>query len=138
MREEQKTQVEKVLAELAVSTKPVIQVLNKVDLVAPQELAHLSGDREAIPVSSLQHRESTRQKSQLWRNDHKKMRPYSTEHEQCSNYCYIAVADSVICALLQVFFALSIVGRSAEVSNRPVTHELVGSVAGRRARAGQS
>jgi GTP-binding protein HflX len=55
MREEQKTQVEKVLAELAVSTKPVIQVLNKVDLVAPQELAHLSSDREAIPVSSLQH-----------------------------------------------------------------------------------
>jgi GTPase len=55
MREEQKTQVEKVLAELAVSTKPVIQVLNKVDLVAPQELAHLYSDREAIPVSSLQH-----------------------------------------------------------------------------------
>ena len=51
MREEQKTQVEKVLAELAVSTKPVIQVLNKVDLVPPQELAHLSSDREAIPVS---------------------------------------------------------------------------------------
>jgi GTP-binding protein HflX len=55
MREEQKTQVEKVLVELAVSTKPVIQVLNKVDLVPPQELAHLSRDREAIPVSSLQH-----------------------------------------------------------------------------------
>src|SRR5260370_30000743 len=55
MREEQKTQVEKVLAALAVSTKPVIQVLNKVDLVAPQELAHLSSVREAIPVSSLQH-----------------------------------------------------------------------------------
>jgi GTP-binding protein HflX len=55
VREEQKTQVEKVLAELAVSSKPVIQVLNKVDLVPPQELAHLSSDREAIPVSSLQH-----------------------------------------------------------------------------------
>jgi GTP-binding protein HflX len=55
LREEQKTQVEKVLAELAVSSKPVIQVLNKVDLVPPQELAHLSSDREAIPVSSLQH-----------------------------------------------------------------------------------
>ena len=54
VREEQKTQVERVLAELAVSTKPVIQVLNKVDLVPPQELAHLSRDREAIPVSSLQ------------------------------------------------------------------------------------
>jgi len=55
MREEQKTQVEKVLAELAVSTKPVIQVLNKVDLVPPQELAHLSSDREAILVSAHRH-----------------------------------------------------------------------------------
>jgi GTPase len=55
IREEQKTQVEKVLAELGVSTKPVIQVLNKVDLVPPQELAHLSKDRESIPVSALQH-----------------------------------------------------------------------------------
>ena len=55
MREEQKTQVEKVLAELAVSTKRVIQVLNKIDLVPPQELAYLSSHREAILVSSLQH-----------------------------------------------------------------------------------
>ncbi|WP_433974559.1 GTPase HflX [Tunturiibacter lichenicola] len=55
MHEEQKTQVEKVLAELALSTKPVIQVLNKVDLVPPHELAHLSSHRDAIPVSSLQH-----------------------------------------------------------------------------------
>jgi GTPase len=55
MREEQQTQVEKVLAELAVSTKPVIEVLNKVDLVPPEELPHLLNDREAIPVSSLQH-----------------------------------------------------------------------------------
>jgi GTP-binding protein HflX len=54
MREEQKIQVEKVLAALTVSTKLVIQVLNKVDLVPPQDLAHLSTDREAIPVSSLQ------------------------------------------------------------------------------------
>jgi GTP-binding protein HflX len=54
MREEQKTQVERVLSELGVSTKPIIQVLNKVDLVPPQELAHLSGGREALPVSSLQ------------------------------------------------------------------------------------
>jgi GTP-binding protein HflX len=52
IREEQKAQVEKVLAELAVSSKPVIQVLNKVDLVPPQELAHL--DRGAVPVSALQ------------------------------------------------------------------------------------
>jgi GTPase len=55
MREEQKTQVERVLGELGVSTKPVIQVLNKVDLVPPRELAHLSNHREGIPVSSLQH-----------------------------------------------------------------------------------
>jgi GTP-binding protein HflX len=55
MREEQKTQVEKVLAELAVSTKPVIQVLNKVDLVPPHDLAQLSSDREAILVSAHEH-----------------------------------------------------------------------------------
>jgi GTP-binding protein HflX len=58
IRDEQKTQVEKVLAELGVvSTKPVIQVLNKIDLVPPQELDHLahSEDREAILVSSLKH-----------------------------------------------------------------------------------
>ena len=54
MREEQKAQVEKVLAELAVSTKPTIEVLNKIDLVPPQERAHLCSDRKAIPVSSLQ------------------------------------------------------------------------------------
>jgi hypothetical protein len=54
MREEQKIQVKKVLAELGVSAKPVIQVLNKTDLVPLRELAHLSRDREAIPVSSLQ------------------------------------------------------------------------------------
>jgi GTP-binding protein HflX len=55
MHEEQKTQVEKVLSELAVSTKHVIQVLNKVDLVPPQKIAHLPNDHEAILVSSLQH-----------------------------------------------------------------------------------
>jgi GTPase len=54
IREEQKTQVEKVLSELGVSNKPVIQVLNKADLIPPQELAHLSNDREAVPVSALQ------------------------------------------------------------------------------------
>jgi GTP-binding protein HflX len=52
IRDEQKAQVEKVLAELGASTKPVIQVLNKVDLVPPQDLAHL--DRDAVPVSALQ------------------------------------------------------------------------------------
>ena len=55
VREEQKAQVEKVLTELAISTKPIIQVLNKADLVPAQELVHLSSDREAILVSSLQH-----------------------------------------------------------------------------------
>jgi GTP-binding protein HflX len=55
IRDEQKTQVEKVLADLEVSAKPVIQVLNKIDLVPPQELAHLTNDRAAISVSSLQH-----------------------------------------------------------------------------------
>jgi GTPase len=54
-RDEQKTQVEKVLSELEVATKPMIGVFNKVDLVDPQELAHLSNDKEAIPVSALQH-----------------------------------------------------------------------------------
>ncbi|OJV42062.1 MAG: GTPase HflX [Acidobacteriales bacterium 59-55] len=53
IREEQKAQVEKVLAELAVSAKPVIQVLNKIDLVPAQDLAHLPSEREAIPVSGL-------------------------------------------------------------------------------------
>lgn len=53
MREEQKLQVEKVLAELAVANKPVVQVLNKIDLVAPEELDRLPTDREALPVSSL-------------------------------------------------------------------------------------
>ncbi|WP_254063481.1 GTPase HflX [Granulicella sp. S190] len=55
IREEQKTQVESVLAELEISTKRVIQVMNKIDLVPPQERTHLSSDREGIPVSALQH-----------------------------------------------------------------------------------
>jgi len=56
IRDEQKSQVEKVLAELGVvSTKPVIQILNKIDLVPRQEFGHTSADRHAIPVSALQH-----------------------------------------------------------------------------------
>jgi GTPase len=51
IRDEQKAQVEKVLAELGASSKPVIQVLNKVDLVPAQEI-HL--DRDAVAVSALQ------------------------------------------------------------------------------------
>jgi GTPase len=45
--------VERVLAELAVSGKPVIQVLNKVDLVSPEGLVQVSNDQEAVPVSAL-------------------------------------------------------------------------------------
>jgi GTPase len=55
IREEQKAQVEKVLAELAVENKPVVQVLNKIDLVAPEEVARLRKDGEAVLVSSLKH-----------------------------------------------------------------------------------
>ncbi len=53
-REEQKAQVEKVLAELEVSSKPVLQVLNKIDLVPSQQAAQLPSDRGAIAVSSLE------------------------------------------------------------------------------------
>lgn len=55
IRDEQRAQVEKVLAELEVSSKPVLQVLNKIDLVPPEERAYLAGKREELPVSSLQH-----------------------------------------------------------------------------------
>src|SRR6201999_818829 len=41
IRDEQKAQVEKVLTELGASTKPVIQVLNKVDLVPSREIPYL-------------------------------------------------------------------------------------------------
>ncbi len=54
MREEQKSQVESVLAELAVSGKPVLQVLNKADLLPPETLASVSADPTTIPVSALQ------------------------------------------------------------------------------------
>ena len=51
--EEQKTQVEQVLAELDVSDRPVIQVLNKVDLVSFQELPHAANEDGSIAVSAL-------------------------------------------------------------------------------------
>ncbi len=54
-REEQKAQVEEVLAELDVAAKPVIQVLNKVDLVPTQDVVHQSIDSASISVSALQH-----------------------------------------------------------------------------------
>src|ERR1700744_4296077 len=43
MVDEQKAQVEKVLAELDVSKKPVIEVLNKIDLI---------GDDEVMPMGA--------------------------------------------------------------------------------------
>jgi GTP-binding protein HflX len=52
--EEQKTQVERVLAELGASNKRVIHVLNKIDLVPPPERLHLSNGQGTVPVSSLQ------------------------------------------------------------------------------------
>lgn len=55
--EEQKLQVEKVLAELGITSKPVLQVLNKIDLVLPstkQLSAQLIASPRSIRVSSLQ------------------------------------------------------------------------------------
>ena len=55
MIEEQKAQVEKVLGELEVEGKPVIEVMNKTDLLPPEErmrLAHGAGTRaEGAPVA---------------------------------------------------------------------------------------
>ena len=53
MLEEQKAQVEKVLAELDVAEKPVIEVLNKIDLVARRARWRRWARREASPVSGL-------------------------------------------------------------------------------------
>ena len=55
MLEEQKTQVEKVLGELSVKDKPVVQVLNKIDLVPERERETLISTRDAVPVSGLRH-----------------------------------------------------------------------------------
>ena len=61
MVDEQKLQVEKVLGELDVKGKPVIEVMNKIDLLPPEECARLavgarvqtSGAPVAVPVSGL-------------------------------------------------------------------------------------
>jgi GTP-binding protein HflX len=54
MSDEQKAQVEKVLAELDVQGKPVIEVLNKVDLLGEQERSRLgAGSGAAIAVSGF-------------------------------------------------------------------------------------
>ncbi len=55
IRDEQKLQVEAVLAELGVTAKPVIQVLNKSDLLTPKEREALAGEAGMLPVSALQH-----------------------------------------------------------------------------------
>ena len=51
MVDEQKEQVEKVLGELDVQGKPVIEVFNKIDLVPQDERARLSGDTRRGPVT---------------------------------------------------------------------------------------
>ena len=51
--DEQKAQVEKVLAELDVTGKPVIEVLNKVDLLGAAEQAGLPAGRGSVAVSGL-------------------------------------------------------------------------------------
>jgi GTP-binding protein HflX len=51
--DEQKAQVDKVLAELEVTSKPVIEVLNKVDLLLPVKRATLQVGANAIAVSGL-------------------------------------------------------------------------------------
>ena len=61
MLEAQKEQVEKVLRELEVQHKPVIEVLNKVDLLAPEDRSHLEsryedrarGEPAMVAVSGL-------------------------------------------------------------------------------------
>ncbi len=51
--DEQKIEVEKVLGELEVLKKPTIEVLNKIDLLAPVERARLHTGPEAVAVSGL-------------------------------------------------------------------------------------
>ena len=53
MVEEQKAQVEKVLGELEVTRTPMIEVLNKVDLLSPEEQARLQTGEKAVAVSGL-------------------------------------------------------------------------------------
>jgi GTP-binding protein HflX len=54
MVEEQKVQVEQVLCELDVAGKPVIEVMNKIDLVSPDERDSLSGSGRVL-TSGLTH-----------------------------------------------------------------------------------
>ena len=50
---EQRAQVEQVLTELQVADKPVIQVLNKLDLVPPSERTYGVGEGTSVAVSAL-------------------------------------------------------------------------------------
>jgi GTPase len=50
MMDEQKEQVEKVLGELDVKGKPVIEVLNKIDLLTPEERGRIAGTVRGGPV----------------------------------------------------------------------------------------
>jgi GTP-binding protein HflX len=52
MLDEQKAQVEKVLSELDVTKKPMIEVMNKADLLSPADSASLT-QRGAVAVSGL-------------------------------------------------------------------------------------
>ena len=51
--DEQKTQVEKVLSELNVTGKPVIEVLNKIDLLTPEAREQMHFGTQAVAVSGL-------------------------------------------------------------------------------------
>jgi GTPase len=51
--EEQKAEVEKVLGELEVTKKPIIEVLNKVDLLPEEDRARLRLDENTVAVSGL-------------------------------------------------------------------------------------
>jgi GTP-binding protein HflX len=56
MVDEQKVQVERVLGELDVKGKPVIEVMNKIDLLPPEERARLAGNQQRggpVAVSGL-------------------------------------------------------------------------------------
>jgi GTP-binding protein HflX len=50
---EQAVQVERVLAELEAQDKPVIRVMNKIDLLSPSEGMRLSNDSNTVHVSAL-------------------------------------------------------------------------------------
>lgn len=52
LRERQKREVEKVLAELEVSDKPQIQVMNKIDLMAPEERACWPEEDRCVAISA--------------------------------------------------------------------------------------